>query len=147
MNHDDAQDRLNAARDASRRAARQGALGTAVITSVLIIALGVVVDLDMLWLLGLVALGFVALSVSRPLKLRLDWSDRLGTLLLTMSGVVVAAVYVLVQWAARSADLVAPNTVSALAAAVVVFAVCLPALVRLASGGPSVGGRPRTGDA
>lgn len=147
MDHEDAQDRLNQARDASRRSARQGALTTAILTAVLIIALGVVVDLDMVWLLGLVAIGFVALSLARPVKLRLDWADRTGVLLLTASGVAVAVVYVVTQWIARSAGVSAPNTVSAIVAAVVVFAACLPALVRLATGSTSLGGRSGSRDA
>jgi len=147
MDHEDAQDRLNQARDASHRSARQGALTTAILTAVLIIALGVVVDLDMVWLLGLVAIGFVALSLARPVKLRLDWSDRTGVLLLTASGVAVAVVYVVTQWIARSAGVSVPNTVSAVVAAVVVFAVCLPALVRLANGSTPLGGRSGSRDA
>ncbi|MBD8464670.1 hypothetical protein IFU30_00180 [Plantibacter sp. CFBP 8798] len=147
MDHEDAQDRLNQARDASRRSARQGALTTAILTAVLIIALGVVVDLDMVWLLGLVAIGFVALSLARPVKLRLDWADRTGVLLLTASGVAVAVVYVVTQWIARSAGVSVPNTVSALVAAVVVFAVCLPALVRLANRSTPLGGRSGSRDA
>ncbi|SKC35776.1 hypothetical protein [Plantibacter cousiniae (nom. nud.)] len=147
MDHEDAQDRLNQARDASRRSARQGAFTTAILTAVLIIALGVVVDLDMVWLLGLVAIGFVALSLARPVKLRLDWSDRTGVLLLTASGVAVAVVYVVTQWIARSAGVSVPNTVSAVVAAVVVFAVCLPALVRLAIGSTPLGGRSGSRDA
>lgn len=147
MDHEDAQDRLNQARDASRRSASQGALTTAILTAVLIIALGVVVDLDMVWLLGLVAIGFVAVSLARPVKLRLDWSDRTGVLLLTASGVAVAVVYVATQWIARSAGVSVPNTVSAVVAAVVVFAVCLPALVRLANGSTPLGGRSGSRDA
>ncbi|TKK00036.1 hypothetical protein PlfCFBP13513_12060 [Plantibacter flavus] len=147
MDHEDAQGRLNQARDASHRSARQGALTTAILTAVLIIALGVVVDLDMVWLLGLVAIGFVALSLARPVKLRLDWSDRTGVLLLTASGVAVAVVYVVTQWIARSAGVSVPNTVSALVAAVVVFAVCLPALVRLANGSTPLRGRSGSRDA
>jgi len=147
MDHEDAQDRLNQARDASRRSARQGALTTAILTAVLITALGVVVDLDMVWLLGLVAVGFVALSLARPVKLRLDWADRTGVLLLTASGVAVAVVYVVTQWIARSAGVSVPNTVSAVVAAGVVFAVCLPALVRLANGSTPLGGRSGSRDA
>ncbi|MBF4567170.1 hypothetical protein ITJ57_00195 [Plantibacter sp. VKM Ac-2880] len=147
MDHEDAQDRLNQARDASRRSARQGALTTAILTAVLIIALGVVVDLDMVWLLGLVAIGFVAMSLARPVRLRLDWSDRTGVLLLTASGVAVAVVYVVTQWIARSAGVPVPNTVSAVVAAVVVFAACLPALARLANGSATRGGRLGSRDA
>ncbi|WP_431031095.1 hypothetical protein [Plantibacter sp. RU18] len=147
MNEEDARNRLSASRDASHRSARQGALGTAVITAALVIALGAVVDLEMLWLLGLVVLGFVALSVARPLKLRLDWSDRRGMLLFAASGLAVIAAYLLTQWLARSVGWVAPNTISAFASAVVIFAACLPALARLATGQAAVGRQRKSGDA
>lgn len=133
MNNDDARDRLNLARQSQRRAARSGALATVVGTAVFLVAVTAVVDLDMLWLLGLVMLGFVALSLARPVRLRLNWSDRLGVALLATSIVAVIAAYVLAQALLRSLDWTAPNTLSALVAGVVLFAACTPALVRLAT--------------
>ena len=133
MNNHDALDSLNSARAAARRSARRGAFATAVIAASLIIAIGVVVDLEMLWLLALVVLGYVGLSVARPLKLRLNWSDRTGAVLFVASALAAVAVYLLVQALARSATWPTPNTVSALAAAGMIFLACLPALVRLAT--------------
>lgn len=147
MNSEDAQDRLSIAREASRRSARRGAVATAAITAVLVIALGVVVDLEMPWLLGLVALGFVGLSVARPVKLRLNWSDRTGAVLLVASGLVAVAVYLLMQWLTRSAGWDAPNTFSALAASVVILVACLPALMRLATRVTPIGRTAELGDA
>lgn len=147
MNSEDAQDRLTLAREASRRSAHRGAVATAAITAVLVIALGVVVDLEMPWLLGLVVFGFVGLSVARPVKLRLDWSDRVGAVLLVASGLLAVAVYLLVQWLTRSAGWDAPNTFAALAAAAVILVACLPALMRLATRVTPIGRTAELGDA
>lgn len=147
MNSEDAQNRLTLARQGQRRSARWGAFGTAAITAVLVIALGVVIDLDMLWLLGLVALGFVGLSVARPLQLRLNWSDRIGVVLLVASGFAVVAAYLLTQFLTRSSEWDAPNTLSSLVAALVIFIACMPALVRLATPGVPVSRQARPGNA
>lgn len=87
MSNADARNQLNLVRRNEHHSARGGAFGTASIAAALVLATGVVIDLDMLWLLGLVVLGFVGLSVARPLRLRLDWSDRVGMSLLVVGGV------------------------------------------------------------
>lgn len=147
MSTDDAKKRLELARQIERRSAKRGAFGAAFITAVLVVALGAVVDLDMVWLAGVVALGFAGLSVARPLRLHLDWTDRLGASLLAVGALAAIAAYLLTQFLARSLELGAPNTLSALATAVVIFAVCLPALVRLATRGVKVGPQERHGNA
>lgn len=147
MNNDDAQKNLDLAREGQRRAARTGALAAAAVTAVMIIAYAAVVDLDMLWLLGVVTLAVVVLSVARPIRLRLDWSDRRGVVLFVASILAVIGVYVATQALVRALDWAAPNTISALIAAVVIFVVCAPALVRLATRREPLDGGVRRGDA
>jgi hypothetical protein len=137
MSNDDARNRLNLVHRVEHRSARLGAIGTAACIAVLVIAAAVVVDLEMLWLLGLVVIGFVGLFAARPLRLRLDWSDRFGVGLLVAAGLLTVATYLVVQFIIRSMDSSIPNTLSALAAAVVIFGACLPALIRLATRGPA----------
>ncbi len=146
MNNDDARNQLNLVRQTELRSARWGAFGTAFVAAVFVIATGVVIDLDMLWLLGLVVLGFVGLSVARPVRLRLDWSDRVGVSLLVVGVIAVIAAYLLTQSLVRSFELSAPNTLSAFAAALVIFGVCFPVLVRLAARGVSAGQQGRLGN-
>lgn len=133
MNHEETRRRLDLARQNQMRAARSGALRTALVMAVLLVAVAVVVDLDMLWLLSLVVLGFVGLSLARPMRLRLDWSDRSGVVLLIVSIVAVVVAYVLTQTFVRSLEWTAPNTLSALVAALVLFVACTPILIRLAT--------------
>lgn len=147
MSNADARNQLNLVRRNEHHSARGGAFGTASIAAALVLATGVVIDLDMLWLLGLVVLGFVGLSVARPLRLRLDWSDRVGmSLLVVGGGLVVVAAYLLTQSLVRSFDSGAPNTLSACAATLAIFVVCLPVLVRLATRGLSPGQQRRGGN-
>ena len=146
MSNEDARNQLNLVRRTERLSARGGAFGTASIAAVLVLATGVVIDLDMLWLLGLVVLGFIGLSVARPIRLRLDWSDRVGVSLLIVGGLVVVAAYLLTQSLVRSFDSGAPNTLSACAATLAIFVVCLPVLVRLATRRLSPGQQRRLGN-
>ncbi len=143
MSSEDARNRLNLVRQTERRSARRGAFGTASVAATLVIATGVVIDIDMLWLLGLVVLGFVGLSVARPVRLRLDWSDRVGVSLLVAGGLTVVASYLLAQSPVRSFEWGAPNTLSACAATLVIFVACLPVLVRLATRGVAAGQQGR----
>ena len=129
----DASEQLLLVRQLERRSARRGALVAAILLAVLIIAIGAVTDLEMLWLFAFVAIGYVAVSMARPLKLRLDWSDRLGVTFLVLAVLAVAATYIGVQFVARSLEFSAPNTGSGLVAALMVFVAVLPALVRLSS--------------
>ena len=130
---EDAGGRLETVRRLERRSARRGALGAICAATALLVALGVVVDLERLWLAGLVGLGFVGLTMARPVRLRLDWSDSRGAALVIVSFLGVIAVYLVMQYVARSLGWSAPNTASALTAAVMMFAVSLPALSRLAT--------------
>ncbi len=145
MDANDAEQRLATARSIGRRSARRGAFAAAVAGAALVTALGAVVDLEMLWLLALVALGFIGLAVIRPVRLRLDGSDRIGIVLLIAAVAAAVVANLLVQLLARSQDWLAPNTLAGLASAVLVLAAFQPALRRLASGGPdsAVTGRDR----
>ncbi|WP_198671756.1 hypothetical protein [Desertihabitans aurantiacus] len=110
--------------------------------SAAVLAVGVVVDLELVWLSGLVALGVAGLWAARPLRPRLDWSDRIGSGLVVGGAVLAVIAYIGVQLAVRAAGWPAPHTCSALAAAVVVLLVCRAGLQRLAS--PAAGARGRT---
>lgn len=129
---DDAGGRLETVRRLESRSARRGAFGAVCAAAALLVALGVVIDLEQLWLAGLVGLGFVGLMTARPVRLRLDWSDARGAVLVIASFLAVIAAYLVMQYIARAVQWSAPNTASALAAAVLMFLVCLPALSRLA---------------
>lgn len=142
----DPHDRLILARQLERRSAWRGAFWAAALFALLVVALGVVVDLDVLWLAGLVVLGFVGLSLARPLRLRIDWTDHLGVGLVTAGGVVAVVAYVMMQFLARSIEWTAPNTLSGFAAALVIFAICLPALARLATRGTAAARQQRGRD-
>lgn len=130
---DDAGGRLEIVRRLERRSAQRGAFGAICAAAALLVALGVVIDLEQLWLAGLVGLGFVGVTMARPVRLRLDWSDSRGAVLVIVSFLAVIAAYLVMQYIARSADWSAPYTASALAAAVMMFVACLPALSRLAT--------------
>lgn len=135
MNGNEAEQRLATARSIGLRSAQRGAFAAALAGAALVTALGAVVDLEMLWLMALVALGFIGLSVVRPVRLRLDGSDRIGIALLAAGVAAAVAANLLVQLLARSQDWPAPNTLAGLASAVLVLAACQPALRRLASRG------------
>lgn len=133
MDSSEAADRLAQARRTNRLSARSGAWVTALAVSVALVAAGVVVDLDMVWLVGLVVLGLVGLWAVHPLRSRLDWSDRAGTWLLVVGALLALAAGIAVQFPARAAEWPVPNTIGALAAAVVILLVCRPGLQRLAN--------------
>lgn len=135
MNENEAEQRLATARSIGLRSAQRGARAAALAGAALVTALGAVVDLEMLWLMALVALGFIALAIIRPVRLRLHGSDRIGIALLTAAVAAAVAANLLVQLLARSQDWLAPNTLGALASAVLVLAACQPAMRRLASHG------------
>ncbi|MDN6533990.1 MAG: hypothetical protein L0K63_06925 [Yaniella sp.] len=87
----------------------------------------------MVWLSGLIVLGQASLWAARPLRSRLDWSDRVGTWLVVGGGILVTAAYIAVQFPLRSAGVTTPNTMGALAAVVVILLVCRAGLQRLKS--------------
>ncbi len=142
MDSEEAAARLARTDRSTRLSARSGAWLTAAVVSAAVLAVGVVVDLELVWLSGLVALGVAGLWAARPLRPRLDWSDRIGSGLVVGGAVLAVIAYIGVQLAVRAAGWPAPHTCSALAAAVVVLLVCRAGLQRLAS--PAAGARGRT---
>ncbi|GAA2177733.1 hypothetical protein GCM10009847_05000 [Leucobacter tardus] len=139
MDEPEAQNQLNLIRRAQHKSARHGALLATVAMASLVLAIAVVVDLEMIWLLGIVVLGFVGAAAARPLRLRLNWSDRFGICLLALTIVTTFGVYVLVQQVARSLEWPAPNTISAFSAAFLILTAGLPVLMRLALHTPRTG--------
>ncbi|MDP3951974.1 hypothetical protein [Microbacterium sp.] len=137
MNSDEASARLVEVRRLGRLSAKSGAWATSIAVSVAVLAIGVVVDLEMLWLLGLVALGLVGLWAARPLRSRLAWSDRGGAWLVVGGAVLALVADVAVQFPVRAAGWAAPNTMGALVAVVVILIFCRAGLQRLAIAAPS----------
>lgn len=132
MNSDEAAAHLAEVHRVNRLTAKSGAWITSLAVSVAVLAIGVVVDLDMLWLLALVGLGSVALWSARPLRSRLTWSDRLGAWLIGGGAVLAVVANIAVQFPVRTAGWAAPNTIGAFAAAVIVLIFCRAGLQRLA---------------
>lgn len=139
MDSDEAADRLAQAHRLNRLSAKRGAWITAIVTSIAVLAIGAVVDLNMVWLAGLIVLGLAGLWTARPLRSRLDWSNRVGACLVVGGGILAIATYIVVQFPLRSAEVTTPNTIGALAAGVVILVVCRAGLQRLASATPSTG--------
>jgi ABC-type enterochelin transport system permease subunit len=137
MNSDDAAARLARVDEVRGMSAKTGAWITSLAVAVAVVAIGVVVDLEMLWLLGLVVLGLVGLWAVRPLRSRLQWSDRVGTALVVGGAVLALVADIAVQFPVRAAGWAAPNTIGALAAAVVILLVCRAGLQRLATAAPT----------
>jgi hypothetical protein len=138
MNSNEAAARLTEAHRMNRLSAKSGAWVTSLAVSVALTAIGVVVDLDMVWLSALIALGLVGLWVARPVRSRLMWSDPVGVWLVGGGAVLALAADIAVQFPVRAAGWAAPNTIGALAAAVVILIVCRAGLQRLASASRTV---------
>ncbi|MEV4666397.1 hypothetical protein [Microbacterium sp. LWO12-1.2] len=105
------------------------------------LANGVVLDLGMVYLSGLIVLGVVGLLSIRSIRPRLTWSDRIGAWLVGGGAVLALAAYVAVQFPARAAGWIAPNTIGALAAIVVILIFCRAGLQRLANASTAVESR------
>lgn len=133
MDHNEAADRLEEADRVRRLSARSGAWIAAVTASVAVLAMGVVADLDMWWLSGLVLLGLVGIWTAQPLRSRFDWSNLSGAWLVGGGGVLAVAVYIAVQFPVRAAGWAAPNTIGAIAAIIVILVLCRAGLHRMAS--------------
>lgn len=84
----------------------------------------------MVWLSGLIVLGLASLWAARPLRSRLDWSDRAGMWLVVGGGNLAIAAYVAAQFPLPLAGVTTANTMGALAAVVVILLVCRAGLQR-----------------
>lgn len=132
MDHNEAAARLTETHRLARLSAKSGAWIMTITASVAVLAIGVVADLDMLWLSGLVVLGLAGMWAARPLRSRLDWSDRIGAWLVGGGAVLAIAAYIAVQFPARASDWAAPNTIGALAASIVILVLCRAGLQHMA---------------
>lgn len=132
MDSDEAAARLAEVQRMNRLSARSGAWSTSLAVSAAVLAIGVVVDLDMVWLSALVVLGLMALWAVRPLRSRLTWSDRIGAWLIGGGAVLALGANIAVQFPVRAAGWTAPNTIGAFAAAVIILIFCRAGLQRLA---------------
>lgn len=138
MDSKEAADRLAEVRRVNILSTRKGAWVTSLVVSAAALVIGAALDLDMIYLLGLVVLGAIGLLSIRSIRPRLTWSDRVGAWLVGGGAVLALAVYVAVQFPLRAAGWIAPNTVGAVAAVVVVLIVCRAGLQRLARASTAV---------
>jgi hypothetical protein len=138
MDSKEAADRLAEVRRVNILSARKGAWVTSLVVSAAALVIGAALDLDMIYLLGLVVLGAIGLLSIRSIRPRLTWSDRVGAWSVGGGAVLALAVYVAVQFPLRAAGWIAPNTVGAVAAVVVVLIVCRAGLQRLARASTAV---------
>lgn len=132
MDSNEAASRLAEVHRINRLSARKGAWATSLVVSVAALAIGAVLDLDMVYLSGLVVLATIALLSIRSIRPRLTWTDRVGVWMLGGGIVLAIAVYIAVQFPVRAAGWLAPNTIGALAAVVVILVLCRAGLQRLA---------------
>ena len=98
-----------------------------VLTAVLVVACGVVIDLDMIWVAGLLLTAAAGLWTSKLVSLR---RTRSWAAAVTLSIVAALAADVGVQFVVRGADIPAPNTWGAAAAALVLLVVSRPLQLR-----------------
>lgn len=141
MDSDEAAHRLAEVHRVKRLSVRRGAWVTSLVISAAALANGVVLDLGMVYLSGLIVLGVVGLLSIRSIRPRLTWSDRIGAWLVGGGAVLALAAYVAVQFPARAAGWIAPNTIGALAAIVVILIFCRAGLQRLANASTAVESR------
>jgi len=141
MDSNEAAIRLAEAHRVNRLSARKGAWVTSLVLSTAALVIGGVLDMDMIYLLGLVVLAVVGLFSMRSIRPRLTWSDRRGAWLLCGGAVLALAAYVAAQFPVRAAGWIAPNTIGALAAVIVILVVCRAGLERLASASTVVDSR------
>lgn len=132
MDSNEAASRLAEVHRINRLSARKGAWATSLVVFVAALAIGAVLDLDMVYLSGLVVLATIALLSIRSIRPRLTWTDRVGVWMLGGGIVLAIAVYIAVQFPVRAAGWLAPNTIGALAAVVVILVLCRAGLQRLA---------------
>lgn len=141
MDSNEAARRLAEVQRVNHLSVRRGAWVTSLVVSVAVLAIGVVLDLDMVHLSGLIVLAVVGLLSIRSIRPRLTWSDRVGAWLVGGGAVLALAAYVAVQFPVRAAGWIAPNTIGALAAIVVILVFCRAGLQRLANASAAVDSR------
>lgn len=133
MDSDEAAARLAAVKQTKSVSVQNGAWVASLVASAGALAIGLMIDMDMIYLSALVVLGIVGLFSMLSIRLRLTWSDRAGAWLVWGGALLALAAFAAVQFPARAAGWILPNTIGALAAVVVILLVCRPGLQRLAS--------------
>lgn len=133
MDHHEAAARLTLTHRFTRLSATSRAWLAASIVSVGVLALGVVADLDMWWLSGLIVLGLAGFWSARPVRSRFAWTNRLGAWWVGGGGVLALAAYIVVQFPARASGWPTPNTIGAIAAVFMILALCRVGLQRMAT--------------
>jgi len=98
-----------------------------------LVAIGVVTDLDMIWLYGLVILAAWPIVTTNGVKLRRTRESRGWAAALAVTFLLALLADIAVQFVVRGADLAMPNTLGAAAAAATVIAVCRPVQARMAA--------------
>jgi FtsH-binding integral membrane protein len=133
MDSDEAAARLAAVQQTKRSSVRNGAWVASLVASAGALAIGAMLDMDMMYLSAFVVLGIVGLFSMLSIRLRLNWSDRLGAWLVWGGALLALAAFAAVQFPVRAAGWILPNLIGAVAAVVVILLVCRPGLQRLAS--------------
>lgn len=133
MDSDEAAARLAAVKQTKSVSVRNGAWVASLVASAGALAIGLMIDMDMIYLSALVVLGVVGLFSMLSIRLRLTWSDRAGAWLVWGGALLALAAFAAVQFPVRAAGWILPSTLGALAAVVVILLVCRPGLQRLAS--------------
>lgn len=132
MDYNEAAQHLETARRTEQRSAQRGAWAATLVASATVLAIGVMADLEMWWIAGIVVIAFVALWAARPVRLRFDWSDRTGAWMVVGGVILAAAAYIVVQFPVRAAGLATPNLIGAAVAVVVILLLCRAGLARMA---------------
>ncbi|WP_160071823.1 hypothetical protein [Pseudoclavibacter sp. 8L] len=143
MDSNEAADRLAEVHRVNRLSSKKGAWVTSLLVSGAALLIGAVLDLDMIYLSGLVVLAAVGLLSIRSIRPRLTWTDRRGAWLVWGGAALALAAYIAVQFPVRAAGWIAPNTIGALAAVIVILVFCRAGLQRLASASTVVESRKR----
>ncbi|NJI61298.1 hypothetical protein HCX50_17880 [Microbacterium oxydans] len=133
MDSNEAAARLAAVKQTKSVSVRNGAWIASLVASAGALAIGLMLDMDMVYLSAFIVLGIVGLFSMLSIRLRLTWSDRRGAWLVWGGALLALAAFAAVQLPVRAAGWVLPNTIGALAAVVVILLVCRPGLQRLAS--------------
>lgn len=133
MNSDEAAARLAAVKQTKSLSVRSGAWAASLVASAGALAIGLMLDMDMVYLSAFIVLGIVGLFSMLSIRLRLTWSDHRGAWLVWGGALLALAAFAALQFPLRAAGWLLPNTIGALAAVVVILLVCRPGLQRLAS--------------
>lgn len=98
-----------------------------------VLALGVLTDVDMIWLWVVLMLMGVGVAWSNGVRLKPTRSSRRWQVALTGTFVLAFAAHVVGQFPARALDWPLPNTIGAAAACLVIVTVARPVQARLAA--------------